>query len=48
MNDEEICKEIAKYWISLGGDAEGFLYCINKIHNAILYEIKENEINSNR
>ena len=35
MNDEELIDEIARLWIALGGDAEGFEWLEEKIKRRI-------------
>jgi len=35
MNDVEIIETMANLWITLGGDAEGFLWCNQKIAEKI-------------
>ena len=34
-NDEELVEEMAKLWVSLGGDAEGFEWLQHKIKQKI-------------
>jgi len=35
VSDNEMVEDIAKKWIELGGDAEGFTYCFKQILDKI-------------
>lgn len=43
MGSDRMIEEIAEKWIELGGDAEGFLYCMREIHEK-LKEIEEKDV----
>lgn len=46
MTDKELINMIAVLWIESGGDADGFIYCYNKILERIK-ELKEWKEKSN-
>jgi hypothetical protein len=41
MSDEELISEMARVWVDGGGDADGALWCANRLHVAVLNELRE-------
>jgi hypothetical protein len=41
MNDEKLISEMARVWVDGGGDADGVLWCANRLHVAVLNEVRD-------
>lgn len=41
MSDKELIELVASIWVANGGDRLGFIYCYDKIANAILEKTEE-------
>ena len=41
MNDRKMCRAVAELWVDNGGDADGLMYCISDIRDAVQQVIDE-------
>jgi hypothetical protein len=41
MSDEKLISEMARVWVDGGGDADGVLWCANRLHVAVLNEVRD-------